>query len=209
MADPRDGGRPSRRQVAAAATRQEILTAARRLFADHGYLATTINQVAAAAGVAVQTVYSSVGSKAALVLALNDLIDAESGVADVATEVSTAGDPGAVLAGGVRLTRQLNERCGDIVRMLLAAEPSDADVAAAVRDGMRRHRDGAELVARRLGELDGLAAGVTDEQAATAVAVMTSPASWGQLTGDFGWTYDRAETWLVDSLSRLLLDREP
>ena len=69
--------------MAAAETRREILDAARRLFAEHGYASTSVQQIAAESGVAVQTIYSSVGSKAALVLALNDLIDDEADVAEL------------------------------------------------------------------------------------------------------------------------------
>jgi AcrR family transcriptional regulator len=193
--------------VAAAATRDEILRTARRLFADRGYAATTIGQIAAEAGVVVQTVYGSVGSKAALVLALNDLIDSESGIPESGAQLATTSDPRALLTSGVQVTRRLNERCGDIVRVLLAAEPTDPDVATAVRDGMRRHQDGAELLGRRLADLGALPSGITAEQAATTFALMTSPASWRQLTEDAGWSFDRAESWLVESLARLLLDR--
>ena len=87
--------RPTRREIAAAETRREILRAARELFAANGYAGTSIQQIAEASGVAVQTIYSSVGSKAALVLALNDLIDEEAGVAELAVEVArdqTGGD---------------------------------------------------------------------------------------------------------------------
>lgn len=197
--------RGNRRDVAAAATRQEILRAARRLFAEHGFASTTINQIATEAGVAVQTVYSSVGSKAALVLALNDLIDSESGVGELAGRIAVADDAEVVLRSAVQLTRRINERCGDIVRVLLAAEPSDAAVAAAVRDGMRRHRQGAQSLAERLAGLGALSSGVGVDQAATSFAVLTSPASWRQLTEDTGWSFDRAEAWMLSSLSTLLL----
>ena len=197
--------RRTRRDVAAEATRDEVLRAARRLFAEQGYAATTVGQVASEAGVAVQTVYSSVGSKAALVLALNDLIDAESGVPEAAASMATASDPVALIRAGVHLTRLLNERCGDIVQVLLAAAPSDADVATSVRDGMRRHQEGATQLAGRLAELGALRDGTSAEQAAASFGVLTSPAGWSQLTQDSGWSFEQAEDWLVQSLTRLLL----
>jgi len=204
MSEPDRSRRPNRREIAAAATREEVLRAARRLFAANGYAPTTLNQIAEEAGVAIQTVYSSVGGKPALVLALNDLIDAESGVGPLAAEIARTDDAEVVFVNSVKLTRQLNERCSDILRVLLAAAPSNPDVAAAVRDGMARHRGGAELFGHRLAELDALGPGVSAEQATTAYAVMTSPDNWRQLTQDFGWSYDKAEAWLVDSLTRLL-----
>ena len=133
------GRRLNRRDVAAAETRREILRAARRLFAEHGYVGTSLQQIAEESGVAVQTIYSSVGSKAALVLALNDLIDEEAGVAQLGAEVSRETDPPKMIAKTIHLTRQLNERCGDLLQVLLSAGPAEPDVAAAVADGMGRH----------------------------------------------------------------------
>ncbi len=93
--------RPNRREVAAAETRREILRAARRLFAEHGYASTSVQQVAEESGVAVQTIYSSVGSKAALVLALNDLIDEEADIGKLAAEISEGPDPPRLIAQAV------------------------------------------------------------------------------------------------------------
>src|SRR5712691_13145250 len=56
----------TRRRAQAAETRQDILKAALRLFLEGGYAGTTINDVAAASGVAVETIYRGFGSKAAL-----------------------------------------------------------------------------------------------------------------------------------------------
>ncbi len=198
--------RPNRREVAAAETRREILRTARRLFAEHGYANTSVQQIAEEAGVAVQTVYSSVGSKAALVLALNDLIDEQAGVAELAAELSEEPDPIRLIGKAVHLTRQLNERCGDIVQVLLSAEPAEPDAAAAVADGMRRHQQGASGISQRLAALGALRADMTAERAATAFSMMTSPASWRQLTRDAGWSFDEGETWLATSLAQLLLN---
>jgi AcrR family transcriptional regulator len=53
----------TRRQVAAAATRDAIVAAAARLFVQHGYDETSIARIAEEAGVAVQTIYNAVGGK--------------------------------------------------------------------------------------------------------------------------------------------------
>jgi AcrR family transcriptional regulator len=193
--------------VAAAETRREILRAARGLFAEHGYANTSVQQIAEESGVAVQTVYSSVGSKAALVLALNDLIDEEAGVGQLAVELFEETDPTQLIAKAVHLTRQLNERCGDIVRVMLSAEPAEPEAAAAVADGMRRHEQGASGISQRLAGLGALRADVTAKQAAAVFSMMTSPASWQRLTESAGWTFDEGEAWLATSLGQLLLKR--
>jgi AcrR family transcriptional regulator len=197
--------RPSRREVAAADTRREILRVARQLFSEHGYANTSVQQIAEESGVAVQTIYSSVGSKAALLLALNDLIDEEAGIGPLAAELRSEKDPAQLIAKAVRLTRQLNERCGDLIWVLLSAEPAEPDVASAVADGMRRHDEGANAVGRQLAALGALPVELTAERAATAFGMMTSPASWRQLTQGASWSFDDSEVWLTESISKLLL----
>jgi AcrR family transcriptional regulator len=100
-----------RRAVQAAATRAEILGAARRLFSERGFARTNIRDVAAEAGVSPQTDYDSVGSKRALVAGLNDLIE---------TEVQI----GAIVG-----------QCGDIVRTLVAGAAAESDLAAVLAGG--------------------------------------------------------------------------
>jgi AcrR family transcriptional regulator len=199
--------RPNRREVAAAETRREILRTARRLFAERGFANASVQQIAEESGVAVQTIYSSVGSKTALLLALNDLIDEEADVAGLAAELMSETSPPQLIAKAVHLTRQLNERCGDLIRVLLSAEPAEPEAAAAVADGMRRHSHGANGLARRLAALGALPAGTTPERAAAMFSMMTSPASWRQLTQDARWTFDEAEAWLAASLAQLLLEQ--
>jgi AcrR family transcriptional regulator len=57
----------------AAATRGAVLTAARELFTTSGYAGTTVAHVARLAGVSVDTVYTSVGRKPELLLAVHDM----------------------------------------------------------------------------------------------------------------------------------------
>jgi AcrR family transcriptional regulator len=201
--------RPNRREVAAADTRREILRVARQLFVEHGYANTSVQQIAEESGVAVQTIYSSVGSKATLLLALNDLVDEEAGIGPLAAELASEDDPAQLIAKAVRITRQLNERCGDLIWVLLSAEPSEPDVAVAVADGMRRHEQGAKFLGRQLGSLGALPAGMNPERAATVFSMMTSAASWRELTQSAGWTFDDGEAWLTDSITTLLLGARP
>jgi AcrR family transcriptional regulator len=197
--------RPNRREVAAAETRREILRAARRLFTEHGFAGTSVQQIAEEAGVAVQTIYSSVGSKSALVLALGDLIEEEADALRLNAEISQQTDPRQLIATGVHLTRQLNERSGDILEILFTAASAEPDAAALAAEGMRRHDQGARQGAQRLASLGALAPDMTPERAAAVFAMMTTPASWRQLTQCSGWSFGEAETWLTASLTQLLL----
>ena len=67
-----DGGRGTRRAEQARATRRRIIDQAARLFTEQGYAATTLDQIAAAADVAVQTVYFHFRNKATV---LKEVVD--------------------------------------------------------------------------------------------------------------------------------------
>lgn len=199
------GYRSARRQKQAEDTRQEIVRAARRLFVERGYAATTMADIAAEAGVAVQTIYASCGSKRELVAALNDLIDEEAGVAELEAQLRSAATPREVLALGVRITAQIQERCGDIVSVLISAAAVEDEAAAAMREGLARHREGARKAARRIARLGGLRDGLGIERAAAAIAVLSSPATYAQLRDQHGWSVDQSREWIEDSLAQLVL----
>jgi hypothetical protein len=74
---------------------------------------------------------------------------------------------------------------------------------------MRRHEQGAAVLARQMGALGALRTDLTPEPAAGVFALMTSPATWRQLTQRTGWTFDESELRLVASLSQLLLAVSP
>src|SRR5882757_1209870 len=95
----------NRRERQAAETRREIVAAGRRLFARQGYAKTSVVQIAHDAGVSVQTIYDSVGSKAAIVRMLNDLIDVEGGVPELVREFTPTASPRKVIATAVRISR--------------------------------------------------------------------------------------------------------
>src|SRR3954470_2324273 len=76
MPQPVNRRRPydsSGRQAHARQNRDAILTAARRLFLEHGYATTTMASIAKAAGVSVETIYKAFENKAGLLTALFDI----------------------------------------------------------------------------------------------------------------------------------------
>jgi TetR/AcrR family transcriptional regulator, regulator of cefoperazone and chloramphenicol sensitivity len=190
-------------------TRADILRAARRRFAEHGYAATSINDIAEEAGVAIQTIYDRLGSKRGMLLALIDLIDEEAGVGGLTKEVTSSSTPPAALRAGVRLTRSFQERCGDIIEALFTAAGAEPELADAVAEGQRRHREGARITVDRIQELRGLREGVSPERAQALFALSTSHEAWRELITGYQLDWDPAEDWLVDALSRALLLRPP
>ena len=137
--------RGSRQERQAAETRREILEAARRLFAERGYSATGMGDITAEAGVAVQTIYASVGSKRALLAAMLDHMDEEAGVRDLVGRMGAAKGPREVIRLGVQLTRAFPDRCGDLVAALLLPRRSSP------RWPRRWPRDGSATASGRAG----------------------------------------------------------
>jgi AcrR family transcriptional regulator len=65
------------RRAAAARTRAAVIDAAGRLFTERGYAETSVADIAAEAGVSVDTLYAAVGRKPQLLLAVHDSILSE------------------------------------------------------------------------------------------------------------------------------------
>lgn len=196
---------PSRRERQAQQTRDEILHAARRLFAERGYRRTTIRQVAEAAGVSSQTVYDSVGTKRQLVAALNDLIDTEAGIAAIAIAAAQSTDPIEVVETSSRITRAILEHCGDIVHALVTGAADEPDLAVALTEGHQRHLAGATQVASLLSGLGALDPSLTPARAAETLAAITDVQFALMLRDKHGWPLDKIENWMRSTSRRMLL----
>ncbi len=201
----RPDGPPGRRAVQAEHTRDEILRSARRLFAQNGYAATSLKEIAKAAGVSVQTVYDSVGQKAQLVRRLNDLIDAEANLGPSIAVAMTSTDAGVVAALPARLTRLLVEHCGDIVRASVEAARVDPDLHEVAEEGGRRHRAGNARVAGRLAELGLLRPGLDVAGAAATMATLSDARVAFMLIDDHGLDLDGVERWMAETIARTVL----
>lgn len=199
--------RIDRRERMAVQTRHEILEAARRLFAERGYVATSVNDIAEEAGVAVQTIYARLGSKHGMLVGLLDLIDEEAGLSEAAAAVATASTPQEILRAEIRLTRAFQERCGDIIGALIAAAAVEPELEQAVAEGQRRHRHGAHLTIERISELTGLHDGLPPEHAAAVISAATSHDAWRELVDAHKLSWSQAEQTLNDTLARAILKR--
>jgi len=186
-------------------TRHQIVGAARRLFVSLGYVGTTVEAIAAEAGVAVATVYKAFGTKAAIARELNDLIDEEAGVAALRQRIDLARRPTELIEAAVALNLSLHEHCSDIIaatRAGAAVEPMLAQVYAEVA---RRHDNGIRSVIDRLQATGALRADLEPTQAVGLLSTLCSFEAFDELTARHGWTLHQCETWTVDALCRLLL----
>jgi AcrR family transcriptional regulator len=189
----------------AAQTREMILAAARRLFAERGYARTSMAEIAREAGVALQTLYASVGGKPELVLGLVQFIEHAGGVREHARRIAESDDPQEVVRLAARLSRQLQERCGDIIAAIWDGAAFAEEVAAAKNAGNKRHLDGTTFVSAKLAELNALRAGVSTKHAADVLGLVTSFETYRQLTEIYDWSWEACERWVAATLAELLL----
>jgi AcrR family transcriptional regulator len=197
---------PTLRDRRSQLTREEILAAARRLFSERGYARASVRDIAYEAGVSPQTVYDSVGSKSELVAQLNDLIDAEAGIPELAGAMSRSDDPTYVAATSARVTLAILANCVDIVRTLVSGAAGEPELVRVLDEGHRRHLAGAQRVVERLHRLRALSRRTNLDEAAQSLAAVTDFRIALVLHDTYGWPLNRVEGWMAGESRRLLLD---
>jgi AcrR family transcriptional regulator len=195
-----------RRQQAAAATRDAILEATRELFAAQGYAQTTVGQIADAAQVAPNTVYTSVGGKPQLLRAITEEGIGDPSAAETRAALGRTTDPAQVIRLTAAGVRRVHERQAQGIAILLDSAKDDP-VAAELHDAAVRHcRQALDQSARRLQELNALPS--TEEfRASDVLWYLFGFASWRTLITDLRWGWDEAELWLAQRGIDALLTR--
>src|SRR4051812_6280248 len=156
----------SRRAEYAAATKVAIRAAARDLFLDKGYVATTVDDIAARARVAPATVYAVGGGKQKLLgTVIEEAVSASVG-GGIYEELDAAPDAEALLRLITATTRSRFERWHTVMRVVTDTAGHEPAAAQALRTAQDAMRHGFERTARRLAELNALPDGV-DERRAT------------------------------------------
>ena len=201
----------TRRRAAARQTRLAILAAARSLFLDRGYARTTMAAIAEAAGVSVETLYLSVGPKAAIVRHLVEtaLSGTEEPVPgperDWVREFVAEPDPRLKLRlHAAPAIRRLHERLAPLWAVVVEAAPGDSELRALVGELEQRRLQHMRLMARHLADEGGLRPSLSVEMAADILWVTNSTEFHGLLARR-GWDPDVLEGWLADAWIRLLL----
>ena len=195
------------RTAAAAVTRGRIVSAARELFARQGYGATSIQAIAGAAGVAVPTVYATFGNKRALLVAMLDSADAETGTRMLAANLrAAAGQPHEQLALFVNFCVRFNADHADLIRLAREAGTADADLDLLWKEGEGRRRAAQAPVVQSWKPV--LAEGLSVTHATDILWAMTGPDTFQTFVVQCGWSQARFEQWLCSTLEQVLLQPE-
>lgn len=191
--------------------RRKIIEAAREVFVDPGYAAATIKQLAAAAGVSVQSVYFVFGNKPSVLSALLDVA-----VAGDEEKTATLDRPWVAAALGaphplgqlriqVHHGRLILERTADILLALRAAASADEDAARLWQINRTQRRTVQEHLMVGIVEK---APTVDLETAVNVALTLLSPETYTDLVVGAGWAGQQYEEWVVNTLAATLgLDR--
>ena len=186
------------RQAQAAATRERIAEAARRLFGVAGYGSTSIEAIAAEAGVAVRTVYSAFGTKREILSLICEQWLERARARELAGEVLAEPDPARRLRGAASWLRVLYSAGFDVVIIFEAATDESAETRELLRSKLAGRNQAMDAM---IASLDGhLRAPVHEVQAV--FRALAAPGVYRELVEESGWTPDEFERWVGDTLER-------
>lgn len=206
MVEIQDNPSPrGRRQVQSIQTRELIVATAGHLFLANGYLGTSIEAIATQAGVAIQTIYNSVGNKPALLSAVLDA--AVAGPLAPATvpefmreRVALATDVPGVIAVLADWFAEGMPRSHAIFTAISQAAAVDPDIAQLRESRALQRLANYRLAAASIRERGGLANGMSDDDAAAVIFTLGHPDSYASLVANFGWSLPRYRDWIYTSM---------
>lgn len=193
-------------------TRRAILAASRRLFTARGYAATTVAEIAAEAGVAVDTVYAAVGTKSVVFRLLletalsgtDEVVPAEE--RDYVRQIRSQPRARTKLETYAAAVRAIAERQGPL-HLVLRDAAAQAPELALIRDDIAdRRAKNMRLLARELLATGDLRPVLDVEEIADVIWSMNSAEFHHLLVHERGWTPDRFQHWLADTWCRLFLN---
>jgi AcrR family transcriptional regulator len=201
----------SNRRRQAAETRRRIAEAAARLFLERGYAATTIDAIAAEAGVAVPTVYASMKTKQAILWAAIELTArGDAGEVPLAArrwwrEMEGERDPRRKLAMFARIHREICDREAAVFTVLETAAAVDPELAPVMTQKEQARHSDQSRVARSLKRQGTLRPGLSVRKAGDIIWALATERTYLALVRDRGWRASAYEDWLTEQLAAALL----
>ena len=193
------------RQRKAETTQAVILSSARRLFAERGYQSTTIEAIAVEAGLAVQTVYFTFGSKAAILARLVASAGADPGIRRLAEKATAETEPRRRLELGTRVISMIMARDRDIADLMAQAGRGSPELVKAWRQSHEQQLGRMQELLEPIARSGHLRPGVTDAEAVDVLFAIASPEVHRLLVMERRWTETRYRAWLAKSAADVLL----
>lgn len=192
-------------------TRRRIRDAADTLFLAHGYVSTSMDDIAKAAGVSRQTVFSAFGSKANLLKEAFDVRlagdDEPLALAErpEAQRILEETDPAALLRAQAAFYIVTTLRVLPLWPAMVAGAATDPACAEVLAFFDRGRFEGPGAIVDVLAERGQLRAGLSRKRGKEAMYLLTNPNVTHDAL-DRGWKVRQLQDWLGDCLIAVLLD---
>jgi AcrR family transcriptional regulator len=199
------------RQARTRRTWTAVVEAARALFLERGYAATTIEAISDLSDTPQATVYRLFSSKLGILKAVLDVsvVGDDEAVAMVdrpqVRALLSDRDPKKQLAGFAALLREVMARVAPVHRILADAARSDEGAASLLAEIAAQRQEGQRRIARSLARSNALRPGLRERDAADIIHALASPEVYGLFVVDRGWSRERYEKWLTAILIDQLL----
>lgn len=194
------------------ANRARMLSAAKELFIDRGYAATTMKAIAERAGMAVQTLYFTFANKRAILL---ELLDTE--IAGDAEPIATMDRPWfaeAVAAPPVEQIRlqvaaaaAIHARVAAMLEVVRSAAATDPELAEIWQTNLAQRLTVQQRLVTELAAKTELREGVSVDRGADIALALTAPETYRLLVGERGWSAQEWREWVTGALTDQLLGR--
>ena len=193
------------------ARRRTLAQAARDLFVECGYPATTMDAVAKRAEVSLKTVYNAYRSKAGLLRAVwdlslkGDLDDAPIAERSWYTELLSEPDPHRQLAMTAENSRIVKTRIGPILKVIRDAAPIDDDLAALWELIQTDFWANQRAIVESIADQGSLRPGLDVQRATDLLWTFNHPDVWLLLVDRRGWSPEDWERWFARTCREQLL----
>ncbi len=193
------------RQRQALETRRLIVDAARKLFLQRGYAATTVEAIAEEAGVAVSTVYAIFRNKRAILKEIRMAWHERTHAREINQDAARQPDPVQRLEMVAHASRRQWELGASLVAIYQGAAAADQEAAAELEEALRGRRETLGQVVE--GMKDALRPELDVARAAAILPALCRAEIYRELVDESGWSPDEYETWLAGALKEQLLAR--
>jgi AcrR family transcriptional regulator len=194
------------RQERAADTRARITASAGKLFAGKGFAGTTVAAIAELAGVSVQTVYATFGSKGAIMRALLAQLEADADAESWRLRIEEVTDATQLLAAFAGWTRVLFATSKPTIAAAHGAAGDPAMIELRTQGDQHRREAIGKIVAR-LDRYGALRSGLSQTRAVDRAWLLTGIDLYLASTDSCGWSDSDYQEWLAVALSQQLLDQ--
>jgi AcrR family transcriptional regulator len=191
------------RQRQALETQKIILAAARELFLEQGYGATTIDSISEQAGVSVSTVYTIYKNKRGILRAIREDWHLQSAQREIYQQATETREPEQKLQLAAHATRQQWETSLAMITIYKGAASTDSEAAAELEQALDGRRRGIRQFIESIAAI--IRSDISVNQAIAIYLALTRAELYQELVDIAGWSHDEYENWLATTLKQQLL----